>query len=205
MANNLAACKLGTKVANAFEYHWSPNKPHVIAKNVPDVTWTSLRESFASKISRLVSSSNSFTQSNDPEMVRTVATTSRTTVCVQFCVVIVIGSIVTIDVKALALTATPFPFPFPLPPSTLLLLLFIQSDSFPREKQNDDDVDDDELLPLLPLLENDDGDDDDKTNKALRFPPKLSALTESMFLSHTHTCAFTSEEIFPKAVNLSLH
>ena len=112
-------------------------------------------------------------------MVRTVATTSRTTVCVQFCVVIVIGSIVTIDVKALALTVTPFPF---LPPSTLLLLLllllllFIQSDSFPRaEKENDDDDVDDELLPLL----------DDKTNKASRSPPKLKALAESILFCHT--------------------
>ena len=182
MANNLNACKLGTRVANAFEYHWSPNKHHVIAKNVPDVTWTSLRESFASKISLLASSSNSFTQSNDPDMVSTVATTSRTTACViiKLCVV---GSIDdTIDVKApLALTLAPFP-PFPFPPSTLLLLLlllFIQSDSFPRaEKLNDDDVvdDDDELLPLL----------DDKTNKASRSPPKrIEALAESILFRHT--------------------
>ena len=175
MANNLNACKLGTRVANAFEYHWSPNKHHVIAKNVPDVTWTSLRESFASKISLLASSSNSFTQSNDPEMVRTVATTSRTTVCVQFCVVIVIGSIVTIDVKSLALTVTPFPC---LPPSTLLLLLLLlllSNPIFSRAEKNDVVDDDDELLPLL----------DDKTNKASRSPPKLKALAESILFCHT--------------------
>ena len=117
------------------------------------------------------------------DMVRTVATTSRTTACV----IIksrVVGSIDdTIDVKAPLATVAPFP-PFPFPPSTLLLLLlFIQSDSFPRaEKQTNDD--DDELLPLL-LLENDEYEDDDKTNRASRPPPKLSALAESILFRHT--------------------
>jgi len=52
-----------------------------MAKNVPDVTWTSFRDSFASKISFFASWSNSFTQRRDPEIVAVVARTSRKSGC----------------------------------------------------------------------------------------------------------------------------